>query len=189
MGVKAAGTCVNDGGIKNHKGQARFKNNSDKITLGFKKLKNIMRLIKPAFFFILVLLVPNKLLADPSPAKKITHPESECIVEASAGEYPFYKVKRNEKIIYSPTSDGIIKAIFSPSGKQIAFSGSEISPVDIEKGKYEYAVVILECSTGKLIGFEEGFPYPDLTWVTEQKLRFTDAASEKEVIIDLALIK
>ena len=148
-----------------------------------------MRLVNPVFFFILVLLSPNKLLADPSPAKKITHPKSECIVEISAGGYPLYKVNRNGKIIYSPTSDGIIKAIFSPSGRQIAFSGSEISGVDIEKGKYEYAVVILECSTGKLIGFEEGFPYPDLTWLTEQKLRFTDAATEKEVIIDVALIK
>jgi len=148
-----------------------------------------LKTINPAFFFILVLLAPNNLLADPSPAKKITHPKSECIVETSAGEYPLYKVKRNGKIIYSPASDGIIKAIFPPSGKQIAFSGSEISPVDIEKGKYEHAVVILECSTGKLIGFEEGFPYPDLTWVTEQKLRFTDAATEKEVIIDLLSIK
>jgi len=148
-----------------------------------------LKTINPAFFFILVLLAPNNLLADPSPAKKITHPKSDCIVETSAGEYPLYKVKRNGKIIYSPASDGIIKAIFSPSGKQIAFSGSEISPVDIGKGKYEYAVVILECSTGKLIGFEEGFPYPDLTWVTEQKLRFTDAATEKEVIIDLLSIK
>lgn len=148
-----------------------------------------MKTINPAFFLILVLLVPNKLLADPSPAKTITHPKSDCMVEASAGEYPFYKVKRNGKIIYSPSSDGIIKAIFSPSGNQIAFSGSEISPVDIEKGKYEYAVVILECSTGKLIGFEEGFPHPDLTWLTEQKLRFTDAATEKEVIIDLVSIK
>ena len=152
-------------------------------------MEKFLRLVNSVFFFILVLLVPSKLLADPSPAKKITHPKSECIVEASAGEYPFYKVKRNGKIIYSPTSDGIIKAIFSPSGKQIAFSGSEISPVDIEKGKYEYAVVILECSTGKLSGFEEGFPNPDLTWVTEQKLRFTDAATEKEVIIDLVSIK
>ena len=148
-----------------------------------------MRLLIPAFLFILVPLVPNTLFADPSPAKKITHPKSDCIVEASAGEYPLYKVKRNGKIIYSPTSDGIIKAIFSPSGKQIAFSGSEISGVDIEKEVYEYAVVILECSTGKLSGFKEGFPNPDLTWVTEQKLRFTDAATEKEVIIDLALIK
>ena len=148
-----------------------------------------MRLVNPVFFFIIVLLVPNKLLADPSPAKRITHPKSECIVETSAGEYPLYKVKRNGKIIYSPTSDGIIKAIFSPSGNQIAFSGSEISGVDIERREYEYAVVILECSTGKLSGFKEGFPNPDLTWVTEQKLRFTDAATEKEVIIDLVSIK
>lgn len=148
-----------------------------------------MRLAYPVFFFVLVLLAPIKLLADPSPAKKITHPKSDCIVETSAGEYPLYKVKRNGKIIYSPTSDGIIKAIFSPSGKQVAFSGSEISGVDIEKEEYEYAVVILECTTGKLSGFKEGFPNPDLTWVTEQKLRFTDAATGKEVIIDLALIK
>jgi len=151
-------------------------------------MEKIMRLVNLIFFFILVLLSPNKLLADPSPAKKITHPKSECIVEVSAGGYPLYKVNRNGKVIYSPTSDGISKAIFSPSGKRIAFSGSEISGVDIKKGEYEYAVVILECSTGKLSGFKEGFPNPDLSWVTEQKLRFTDAATEKEVIIDLVSI-
>ena len=32
-----------------------------------------MRLVNPVFLFILVLLVPSKLLADPSPAKTITH--------------------------------------------------------------------------------------------------------------------
>jgi hypothetical protein len=148
-----------------------------------------MRHVNPIFFFILILLTPNKLLADPSLAKQISHPKSECIIKISAGEYPLYKVKRNGKIIYSPTSDGIIKAIFSPSGKHIAFSGSEISGVDIKKGEYEYSVVILECTTGKLSGFTKGFPNPDLTWVTEQKLRFTDAATGKEIIIDLVSIQ
>jgi hypothetical protein len=148
-------------------------------------MEKIMKFINPAFFLILILFTPYKLFSDPSTAKQISHPKSECIIEISGGEYPLYKVKRNGKIIYSPSSDGIIKAIFSPSGKQIAFSGSEISGVDIKKGEYEYSVVILKCSTGKLSGFTEGFPNPDLTWVTEQKVRFTDAATEKEIIIDL----
>ena len=143
-----------------------------------------MKFINPTFLLILILFTPYKLFADPSTAKQISHPKSECIIEISGGEYPLYKVKRNGKIIYSPSSDGIIKAIFSPSGKQNAFSGSEISKVE-----YEYSVVILECSTGKLSGFTEGFPNPDLTWVTEQKLRFTDAATEKEIIIDLVAIQ
>ena len=126
---------------------------------------------------------PVSLLADPRPAQSITHPESKCVVESSAGEYAFYEVKREGKIIYAPESDGIIKAIFSPNGSYIAFSGSEISYVDIKPGAYEYSVVILECDTGALRGFTQGFPYPDLSWVGNHGLRFTDSASDKVIEI------
>jgi WD40 repeat protein len=144
-----------------------------------------MKIKYQAIFLILVLLSQYNLLADQSVSEKISHPKSECIIEISGGEYPLYKVNCNGKIIYSPSSDGIVKAIFSPSGKQIAFSGSEINGVDIKKGEYDYSVVVLECSTGKLKGFKKGIPNPDLKWITENKLSFTDAATGKEVIIDL----
>jgi len=128
---------------------------------------------------------PVALRADPQPARSITHPQSPCVVESTAGEYPFYKVKREGKILYAPESDGIIKAIFSPNGRYIAFSGSEISPVDIKPGVYDYSVVILECATGALRGFTEGYPHPDLSWVGNQGLRFTDSASGKVIEINL----
>ena len=128
---------------------------------------------------LFLIYTPVSLLADPRPAQSITHPESKCVVESTAGEYVFYTVKREGKIIYAPRSDGIIKAIFSPNGRYIAFSGSEISPVDIKPGVYDYSVVILECDTGALRGFTEGFPLPDLSWVGNHGLRFTDSASGK----------
>jgi hypothetical protein len=134
---------------------------------------------------LFLICTPVSLLADPQPARSITHPESQCVVESTAGEYPFYKVKREGKIIYAPESDGIIKAIFSPNGRYIAFSGSEISPVDIKPGVYDYSVVILECDTGALRGFTEGFPNPDLSWVGNHSLRFTDSASGKVIEIKL----
>ena len=134
---------------------------------------------------LFLICTPVSLLADPQPARSITHPESQCVVESTAGEYPFYKVKREGKIIYAPESDGIIKAIFSPNGRYIAFSGSEISPVDIKPGVFDYSVVILECDTGTLRGFTEGFPNPDLSWVGNHSLRFTDAASGKVIEINL----
>ena len=130
-----------------------------------------------------LIYTPVSLLADPRPAQSITQPESKCVVESSAGEYAFYKVKREGKIIYAPESDGIIKAIFSPNGRYIAFSGSEISAVDIKPGAYEYSVVILECDTGALRGFTQGFPHPDPGWVGNHGLRFTDSASGKVIEI------
>ncbi len=139
---------------------------------------------------IIILLqfyLPVCIFADPSPAKTITHQRSECIIESSQGEYPFYKVKHKGNVIYAPQSDGIAKAVFSPNGKYIAFSGSEISGVDIEPGIYDYSVVILECSTGALKGFAKGFPNPDLIWETHDKLRFTDAFSGKVVEIKVSL--
>lgn len=119
--------------------------------------------------------------ADPTPAGTISHPSSPCVVERSAGEYPRYVVKRDGRSIYAPTSDGIVVAAFSPDGRYIAFSGSEISGVDIEPGRHPYSVVVLECRTGALRGFERGVPEPDLAWRGHSALRFTDAATGKPV--------
>ena len=134
---------------------------------------------------LFLIYTPVSLLADPQPARTITHPESKCVVESTAGEYPFYNAKREGKIIYAPESDGIIKAVFSPNGRYIAFSGSEISYVDIRPGVFDYSVVILECDTGALRGFTKGFPNPDLRWVGNHGLQFTDAASGKVIEIRL----
>ena len=144
-----------------------------------------MKLLARLSIGLFLIYTPFSLLADPQPARSITHPESKCVVESTAGEYPFYKVKREGKILYAPESDGIIKAIFSPDGRYIAFSGSEISPVDIKPGVFDYSVVILECDTGALRGFTKGYPNPDLRWVGNQSLRFTDAASGKVIEVKL----
>lgn len=144
-----------------------------------------MRPLAKIAIFLFLIYTPVFLVADPSPARSITHPESKCVVENTAGEYPLYKVKRDGKVIYAPQSDGISNAIFSPNGRYIAFSGSEVSGVDIKPGMFDYAVTILECDTGVLKGFVEGFPNPDLRWDGNNSLRFTDSASGKEIKIKL----
>lgn len=140
-----------------------------------------MRCLAKLSLTLLLAHLPFSLSADPSDASVMTHPKSKCVVESTAGEYPLYKVKRKGKTLYAPKSDGIIKAIFSPDGSHIAFSGSEISGVDIRPGFFEFSVVVLECETGTLIGFSEGFPLADLRWDTNRSLRFTDAVSEEEL--------
>ena len=134
---------------------------------------------------IILVLQPILATADPSPARSITHPGSKCVVESTAGEYPLYKVTRGGNVIYAPRSDGISKAVFSPNGRYIAFSGSEVEGVDIKPGVYDHSVVILECDTGALRGFMKGFPAPDLRWDGNGRLRYTDSASGKEIKIEL----
>ena len=99
--------------------------------------------------------------------------------------YPHIKVVRDGKVIYEPQSDGIIKVIFSPNGKFIAFSGSEMNGVDIVPGVFDYSVVVLECVSGSLKGFAEGFPEPDLKWNNSNSLSFTDSASGKTVWLNI----
>ena len=84
--------------------------------------------MKWTLFFIsliLVITISGFLFADPQLPKTIKHPKSNCVVEISGGEYPSYAVKKDGKVIYSPTSDGIGKALFSPSGEYIAFGTGE----------------------------------------------------------------
>lgn len=132
-----------------------------------------------------LLLNSPQVMADFAEAQSLTHPKSHCVIESTAAEYPRYQVKRDGKVIYAPKSDGISKAIFSPNGRYIAFSGSEVSGVDIKPGVFDYSVVVLECKTGVLKGFTQGFPNPDLKWEGNTALRYTDSASGKEIKIKL----
>ena len=88
-----------------------------------------------------------------------------------------YSVIKNDKTIYAPGSDGIIQAVFSPSGKYIAFVGSEIGWVDIRPGEV-YSVVILDCDSEKLIGYTNGYPKGDFKWITDKQFQYTDTATE-----------
>lgn len=127
----------------------------------------------------------STLYADPSPKRTYKHPDSNCIIESTSGEYPHFKVIKDGKVVYEPQSDGIIKVVFSPNGEFIAFSGSEISGVDIKPGFFDYSVVILECSSGSLKGFRGGFPEPDLKWNNNRTLTYTDSATGKKIEIKL----
>jgi hypothetical protein len=137
------------------------------------------------FLFSLILLITSSefLLADPQAARTIKHPNSRCIVHSSAGEYPSYVVKKDGKTIYSPASDGIGYALFSPSGEYIAFSGSEINWVDIEDKAF--SIVVLKCSSGELKGFEKGYPGIETRWVDDMTLKYNDTASGKEITVKI----
>lgn len=139
--------------------------------------------MKETIILLALLLSVSTSYADPSPHRTYTHPNSECSVESTSGEYPRFITMRNGKVIYMPESDGIIKVLFSPNGQFIAFSGSEISGVDIQPGVFDYSVVILECNSGSLKGFTEGFPEPDMQWNSDRSLSYTDSATEKRIEI------
>lgn len=142
-------------------------------------MKWTLFLLSPIF----VLTSSEFLFADPQPATTIKHPKSNCVVHSSGGEYPSYVVKKNGEAIYSPASDGIGNALFSPSGEYIAFSGSEINWVDI--GDKAFSIVVLKCSSGELKGFEKGYPGIETKWVDDTTLKYNDTASGKEITVKI----
>ena len=85
--------------------------------------------------------------ADPSTAQTISHPKSECVVKSSSGEYPLYTAYKNNKKVFSPKSDGIYKALFSPNGRYVAFLSGEVSLIDVEPEQFDHQIVVLDCKT------------------------------------------
>ena len=147
-----------------------------------------MNLKTLSFIIVPVIAFPGIILADPTPPEIIKHPKSRCLIEKSGGEYPSYVVKSGNNVVYSPKSDGIINALFSPTGEYIAFSGSEINGVDI--GEEYFSVVILKCDSGIIKGFMKGFPSGDesigMSWVNDETLKYFDTSSEKEILLEIS---
>jgi len=83
-------------------------------------------------------------------------------------------VFRKNKAIYSPKSDGVVTAIISPSGKYVALSGGEISLLDIQKDKFDYGVVVVNCKTGKIKGYRKGLPTLISKWEGDQGIHISD---------------
>ena len=110
--------------------------------------------MKSKLFLLIPLLFSNPSVhADPKKPKKITDSKSACVVSASGGEYPNFIVSINKKSVFSPVSDGIQDAIFSPSGKFVVLINNIIDGIDVEKNKYDYSIAIVNCKTGKVKGF------------------------------------
>ena len=84
--------------------------------------------------------------------------------------------KKNGELIYAPQSDGIGQIVFSPSGRFIAFVGSEIAWVDIKPGD-DHSIVILDCESELLTGYINGFPMPDFKWETDRHFQYTNSAT------------
>lgn len=127
---------------------------------------------------IVVLSVVSPLGADPAPRRDIKHPKSACMVTSTAGGYPLFKVTRGKKTVYSPSSDGIMAAVFSPEGTRIAFVGSEISGVDAPNGEV-YSLVVFECKTGKWQGYHVKSFSGTVSWKTESMFIYTDTETGK----------
>ncbi|MGE3610866.1 MAG: hypothetical protein AB7I27_14845 [Bacteriovoracaceae bacterium] len=94
--------------------------------------------------------------ADPSPAKKWTHKNSQCEVRTKGGENPVLEVIKSKKVVYSPDCDCGIQPTFSPSGKYIAFTNSEMDFFKVNSGAREFRLVIYNCENGKFKGFLKG---------------------------------
>lgn len=122
-------------------------------------------------FIILFFSFINISIADPSPAKIIKAENSACRIESSSGEYPTYKVYKKEKLIFAPESDGIVEGKISPSGKYIALGGSEVNFIDLEKDKYEWGLVIINCETLKKKGYLKHQPVLIHSWEKEEEIK------------------
>jgi hypothetical protein len=119
-------------------------------------------------------LTTDPAFADPHPAQTISQPNSKCEVKSTGGEYPTFTVFKDKKTIYSPGSDGIVKAIISPSGKYLALSAGEIRLLDIEKDHFDYGVVIVNCETGKIKGYRKGKPTLIIAWHGDEGIELAD---------------
>ena len=147
-------------------------------------LRSLSIWVIPVFIFSVMAI------ADPKPPETIKHPDAKCVIETSGGEYPSYVVKKGNNIIYPPKSDGIIKASFSPSGKFIAFSGSEINWVDI--GEESFSIVVLDCESEQKTGFRKEFSSCEksigMSLIDEKILKYVDTTTEKEIIVKIMFI-
>ena len=126
------------------------------------------------YFLMLLFLIPTTLQADPSAAKIGSQQNSKCTVKSSQGEYPTYKVLKEGKEIYVPKSDGIVKAIISPSGKYVALSAGEVSLLDVESGKFEFGVVVVNCENGNRRGYLKGKPTLISKWNGDKGIEIFD---------------
>lgn len=132
---------------------------------------------------LLAFAVTRSALADPVAPETIRDARSDCVVETSGGEYPRYVVKKLGKVVFAPRSDGITKALFSPSAEYLAFFGSEIDWVDV--GDKGFAVVVMRCATEELRGFAKGFPGAKAGWVDNMTIKFHDNATEKDIVVKI----
>lgn len=106
--------------------------------------------------------------------KSISAKNSKCVVKRRAGEYPTYRVFIDGKPVFEPKSDGIAAALISPSGKYLALSSGETELIDLEPGKFEYGVVVVNCETGNKKGYRRGVPTLITKWDGESGLQISD---------------
>lgn len=90
----------------------------------------------------------QNLYGDTLPAKTYSDPNSKCEVRSSSGEYPIFKIYKNNKEIKIIDCDCYVSVLFSPSGKYIAFGNSEM---DVFERKY--ALSVFKCQTEKIKGY------------------------------------
>jgi hypothetical protein len=127
-------------------------------------------------FLILLMLVAMSIqaAAQTSAPKTLSQKNSPCVIRVHAGEYSSYTVMKGEKELFTPRSDGIVKALFSPSGKYVAFGAGESQLIDVESGKFDFGVVVVNCISGAIIGYRKGLPTNLTKWDHDKGLIFVD---------------
>lgn len=136
------------------------------------------------FLMITVLFfIPGIVLAEATKAKTISQKKSQCVVKREGGEYPKYRVLKKRKVIYKPSSDGVVAALISPSGKYVALSAGEVDSLDIEPGKFEYGIVVVNCATGNKKGYRKGLPTLITKWEQDSSLHFSDSSSGQSEVL------
>jgi hypothetical protein len=125
---------------------------------------------------MLLLLLPLLAFADPQKGAVTAQKNSKCSVVKSDGEYPQYKVMRGKKALFLPQSDGIVAALISPSGKYVALSAGEADLIDVQPGKMEYGLAVVNCATGKVAGYRKGEATLITKWKGDLELRSDSGA-------------
>jgi hypothetical protein len=83
---------------------------------------------------------------------------------------------RGKKALFLPQSDGIVAALISPSGKYVALSAGETDLIDVQPGKMEYGVAVVNCATGKIAGYRRGQATLITKWKSDLELRSDSGA-------------
>lgn len=100
--------------------------------------------------------------------------------------YPVYTVTLNNKVIYSPQSDGVTKVVKSRSGRKILLTAGEMNLLDIAAGKFEYGAVVVNCVTGSIQGYLKDTPALATDfWNTELGFKAVAGDPMKSVSVEL----
>ncbi len=102
------------------------------------------------FFILYSLFSIPSCNADPHPEQIFKQKNSTCVLKNKAGEYSNFHILKSDKEIFEVESDSVI-ATFSPDGKYIAFTGSDMD--HLKHNNDDFKLLIFNCETEIMKGF------------------------------------